>query len=709
MLSSSVSLLCLILHVLYYALAGPHVVKAAFSPVLVPLCAQDCLQKLITTSFAHSACASSDLQCLCTKRSASGFTLGEGATQCVAGCPQPAASDYENAYDLCSGIPNAALATHKTITASMASPSTVLIDGSSSLSITSTPTSNLPTSGIITDTASDPVQTNFSIFFSGTLAASSRSSASTSPLSTSTTAAAAAATSTPPLLTTGQIAGVAVGGAAVLFGALGLLAFLFFAKRRKATWRDSGSSFGNDRIEGGLQTPLKKTPPTASSSGFGSQNTPIASKASELLGVPPTHHERTLVPTPQRGGPRQALSPFRHDLSSEASPISVSSYRTTARLLPDKPTISTVSNARSSSLHPGQEPKFAGGIGLKLTGPTPPQSVADPRYTQYSGYSALQGQVISRKPSDPFLSPDNDPRAMMYAMERQRASNKDLPPLITTANRDTRNAWSPASSSRPPLPIPTHLPNNHRPNQAQTRQLGPPVEFSQRYDPSAGFARNPSLLRNPYVLTPPPVEAAHYTSIAPVKSYDHNDRPHTNYTNNSETDFEDEPDSSFEGRDHVPHLLSPVAEAETPRRRPTPQRTPLSQLRYPPVPTPRSSPRTEQTPISPETPGAAINVQPALVSATSPSPLSPYQNATEHTGPFELPERSTSWRAPPPRLNPMASGAPGTPEANEHLKGSATYKLFCAPGYGEDYRGRRAGQQNGAQKWKKPSPKQPYL
>ena len=682
-------LLCLILQV-PYALAGSRVTNSNFSPLLVPSCAEACLQDFISDSFPSSVCSSSDIRCLCTGRSASGFTLGEGATQCVASaCPEARPADYETAYDICSGVPNAAVETHKTLSASMASPSTILIDDgpettepSKTASSPSLDPSTTPT-GILTDSDPDPLQTNFSILFSGTFTPSTPSAISTAAPQNSATATAAASASgaAQPVLTTPQIAGVSVAGGAIAFAALGLLLFLFCSKRRQAR-RDSGSSFGNDKIENGPRTPPRGSPPTASGSAALGIHTPSrALKAGDRLAVPAVGPERGMGRALPRSGPRHMASPNRNDMSSESSPISVASYRTTARLLPDVPTMSTVSPSRSSSLHPGQPPKYAGGIGLKLTSPTPPQSVFDP-----SGLRAApsisqrynpSSYGHSRQPSDPRLPPGKDPREMMYAMEPRRASYKDLPPLVTPAYPNTRNAWSPSGSSQPPLPVPAFLPANPRPPQrpanphAQNRSphaLGPPVEFAQQQDrPPTNFSRHPSQHRRqmPQPQSPNPAEAMQHDRYPPRPARRPVDRPSTHYTSTSDTDIEDEPDSDDEARDHVPHLLSPVVESPF-RRRPTPPRTPLSQLRYPPIPPSRSSPRAELAGFGPTTPELAAG------DLRSP-PLA---------GPFELPERSTSRRGPLPPHLVLGGSRVQPPEANQHLKGTAKYQVLCTPGNG---------------------------
>ena len=136
----------------------------------------------------------------------------------------------------------------------------------------------------------------------------------------------------------------------------------------------------------------------------------------------------------------------------------------------------------------------------------------------------------------------------------------------------------------------------------------------------------------------------------------------------------------------MPHLLSPVAESPF-RRRPTPPKTPLSQLRYPAIPPSRSSPRAELASFGPATP--------ELAAGSSGGGL----RSPPSTGPFELPERSTSRRGPLPRQLAFGTRRPGPAEANEHIKGTAKYQVLCTPGSG------RTGEQSprkGLTGWKTP-------
>lgn len=51
----------------------------------VPVCAQPCFQSFADTSFPSSVCGDApSLQCLCTHTGTLGYTVGEGADECIA-------------------------------------------------------------------------------------------------------------------------------------------------------------------------------------------------------------------------------------------------------------------------------------------------------------------------------------------------------------------------------------------------------------------------------------------------------------------------------------------------------------------------------------------------------------------------------------------------------------------------------------------------
>ncbi|KAI0202078.1 hypothetical protein F4808DRAFT_94390 [Astrocystis sublimbata] len=98
---------------------------------LVPSCAQSCLVSFIESNYPIEACKTdASLGCLCPTQSASGFTVGEAALQCLFGYIQVGLCDKKygegsspaSILNMCSGHANALPNTHPTLTATLVIP-----------------------------------------------------------------------------------------------------------------------------------------------------------------------------------------------------------------------------------------------------------------------------------------------------------------------------------------------------------------------------------------------------------------------------------------------------------------------------------------------------------------------------------------------------------------------------------------------------------
>ncbi|EYB25862.1 hypothetical protein FG05_13702 [Fusarium graminearum] len=140
----------------------------------IPSCAAECFASFLNVNYVLDTCTGRHLlDCLCPRIGALGFTLGEGAMQCISAersiglCSTVEASErvIERAYAICNGRPNAAHPTHLTITATLVMdpsgrgvvtfPPVVKSSTTTSLE-TSTTTQSLPTT-LVMDTSSPPV------------------------------------------------------------------------------------------------------------------------------------------------------------------------------------------------------------------------------------------------------------------------------------------------------------------------------------------------------------------------------------------------------------------------------------------------------------------------------------------------------------------------------------------------------------------------
>ncbi|OIW28929.1 hypothetical protein CONLIGDRAFT_399892 [Coniochaeta ligniaria NRRL 30616] len=240
----------------------------------VPSCALDCFQSFVSNNYNAAGCGTSPaLACLCQKTGTSGFTIGEGAVQCLVAeinrnsCQGGDASQQaiSKAYAMCSGVQNAAPETHATIVATLVVPSgtgPVQVPGAASTTVASLPTSTpVSTSDAVSITPIATVSSTAS-------PAVSTTSATSSPSSTSD------GTSRGPTLNTAQIAGISVGIAATLGFAIGLIFLARCVRRRNFGDQESilfkpkreSKGFGmlksNQNSPGALQisAPIHKTP-----------------------------------------------------------------------------------------------------------------------------------------------------------------------------------------------------------------------------------------------------------------------------------------------------------------------------------------------------------------------------------------------------------------------------------------------------------------
>ncbi|CAH0014752.1 unnamed protein product [Clonostachys rhizophaga] len=269
----------------------------------IPSCARACVNSFVNVHYGSTLCASRSLQCLCSARGATPYTLGEGALQCLAaekrvgGCSESVASDtaMDTVYHICDGQKNAITPTHSVITASLILP-TVSGDYVQFPPVTTTTTSEststtsrqtLPTT-LITETKPSPTSWSSSGRSSGkTSSTSSESSSNSSAVSgsstvtsseTSTTQISSTASSTEtnsgsttssngaavpptgtgtsddagagggsPSLTKGQIAGISVGAAVAASFAIGAVVLIRCYRRRNRAETPPPEHFHNDQ------------------------------------------------------------------------------------------------------------------------------------------------------------------------------------------------------------------------------------------------------------------------------------------------------------------------------------------------------------------------------------------------------------------------------------------------------------------------------
>ncbi|KAF1846896.1 uncharacterized protein K460DRAFT_352097 [Cucurbitaria berberidis CBS 394.84] len=186
----------------------------------VPLCAQACLQASLVERFPVACTVQENIECLCSRYSNMGESLGEVALGCIYSSCSTVDRSATSAYNVCLGQEHAVMPTKTALTVVTSStPRAMSTSFSSSLAtITSIATSTLRTQ----------VRSTQSIFVDS-ISVTPSATSSASP----TAAAAAIAKEAPPRMTPAQIAGLSVAAVATFVMAIGLMCLSVCLRRRK--------------------------------------------------------------------------------------------------------------------------------------------------------------------------------------------------------------------------------------------------------------------------------------------------------------------------------------------------------------------------------------------------------------------------------------------------------------------------------------------
>ena len=718
------------------SLAGPQstISHSIYLSSIIPSCAQSCLEAFIRHSFPTSVCPDQqDLDCLCTSNSNTGFTLGEGALQCVAAsCTGEGERALGDAYEVCLQVGNAKSMTHFTLTATLRVPTPTVFSNttdptttpeattpstfstfvstsasavesssyysaSSSLSsavstsISSPTVDSMPT-GIITASGSPfipipfPTISPFSASSQDSLTKMSTKTSSPSSTSSETPAASAAPPALTPNLTKPQLAGVVVASVATAAIGFAILGFLLCIRRRRKKKRESDSSFVGDQIfEYGQDTPIHPRLVASDPNRVGREAKGAPERARGLLRVPSTCNEsRWSIPWRKGLRPEDIVAPsVVYDTTQEPSPTSFASYRTASRLLPEKPSFSLFPTTPSPK--PSRRPqsavlRSAEGAPISLIPPIPPPKPTHQGRKPVDGSQALRQSSESRPPAlrDPFVESCGDPRALMYAKEHERATRAQLPRIVTPSTSYNHGSSAAVSSDST---LPRHPPAIWPPPEYRWEGVLP-YSVSNHNPPQENPGAR-AINRSEYISRPS-YQSYHphiSTQLHPSKSASFarktsGRRPMTHYTMSSDTSFEDDIEEIAE----LPRrssMLSPVVEV----------RTPLSAIRYPTVP------------------GNAASAMERRLSHTSPTRKPPRRQ--QHLQPLHINKSSKGEDQARPlrperlsRTDSLLSKRRGPQEAaalmhdlrqgrnvsadirgsNEDIQGSAKWKILCSPG-----------------------------
>ncbi|KAF1830074.1 hypothetical protein BDW02DRAFT_116305 [Decorospora gaudefroyi] len=188
----------------------------------VPSCAQSCVRASLDERFPVACSGQEGIQCLCSRYSSMGESLGEVALGCIyLSCQtEDSQASLNSAYGVCLGQKEAVMPTKTALTYVVTGASRTMSTPSASSAPTQT---QIITSTLQTQTSStkSAVADSISVFPSAT------ASASPSP------ATAAMAAEAPPKMTPAQIAGLSVAAVAAFVMAIGLMALSVCLRRRR--------------------------------------------------------------------------------------------------------------------------------------------------------------------------------------------------------------------------------------------------------------------------------------------------------------------------------------------------------------------------------------------------------------------------------------------------------------------------------------------
>ncbi|RDW62593.1 hypothetical protein BP5796_10895 [Coleophoma crateriformis] len=235
-----------------------NITNISLSPELtnfIPSCAQACFISFIEAEFPISARSTSPtLDYLCSHNTTSGYTIGEGAVQCILSEDQigfctgrdAEISVVVNAFAMCNGQAGALPNTHGTITATLvvqtASPSIVLVAPATTTTTHISSSSISSSKNASSSTSTSSPSTTITTSSSTSAAAAATSVTSPSQVTPASSSSSVTHQDKSGALSKPQIAGIALAGggaSALVIGGLILCASI--RRKNKASKRDSDS------------------------------------------------------------------------------------------------------------------------------------------------------------------------------------------------------------------------------------------------------------------------------------------------------------------------------------------------------------------------------------------------------------------------------------------------------------------------------------
>jgi hypothetical protein len=311
-----------------------------------PSCALTCIQEFAESNYSQNTCPfTSSITFLCTSRTSSGLTIGEGSIQCLVSRCTGNDLLRVGVYNVCDNVPGAVAKTLSVITATLQPATTINTSMATPLpstigvpSATKAVTSIVMASGVPKIPAPAPTPSSTTDLATTSPAASetSRSSVTSTPRRpdpTSSPVAASDQASPFSRLSTAQISAIGVGAGLITLILIALFYYLYrrrqkVQRRRSVRWSMHGASMPPPN-----RGAIPRLPVTTKALDDGSLS-PLGSSQRYYASSPPGEKRRSFW--------RRSIKPEDIGVAVSAharnsSPTSFSSQQSIAKLLPQTP------------------------------------------------------------------------------------------------------------------------------------------------------------------------------------------------------------------------------------------------------------------------------------------------------------------------------------------------------------------------------------
>ncbi|KFA77052.1 hypothetical protein S40288_07478 [Stachybotrys chartarum IBT 40288] len=476
---------------------------------LIPECASVCFRSFVHVNYGTTTCGRTpSLQCLCSRRGASSFTVGEGALQCISAeraigfCSSDEASDavINRAFAMCEGQDDAVEPTNGIITATLIFPPsgsgiitvppvtnpipvpTQTTTSTSTSARSSSSSSRIPSSSAPSALPSSAIS-SFTSSASTTLLTATQESSTSTESSSATPGAGeeeqdeANEDGTSDELGTGQIIGISIGvSAATAFAVLAIFLARYYRKRRypglKTGFFPRRDTFGyysdkkptndsNPWLAQQITAPLEPFPAPPSNAYNRSSWRP---SAIGLAISPPQYRERAESPIPPRRTSKLLPAKPTMALPTRTTPSPTShASPTQAPPAPAQPSVQPFASPGQPSSQRPARPKLQIPQENPLTKPPPPRLILNERESTLTEFEEDGARSLTSPSGLVWKLPSAGPLSASTIYVSDKAGNWIL--------KDPKT-YSVTEAKEPPLMSPTAAATSEmKPAAAQARSL----------------------------------------------------------------------------------------------------------------------------------------------------------------------------------------------------------------------------------------------